>query len=230
MASVRFNVKTEAWKGLERQGKDFIDLTQKQLDRISKAALVKAEELIQDAEYDGDPDDATIYRDVYKDGRWVIVMKGPAALAIEFGASRKRDHWVFTANGRNIRINTQNGKKLSRNYQKVLRPAFYTKDGQRFRYQKGEAPRASVSGLGDKSFYQPPGKSEDKKHVNVYGREMTIAYYRPFKGESDKGYVKVYNARKDQPYYTEGNPPNRIMEKTFTYISDNIDRLAKGRK
>lgn len=244
MGSITINVKSNIGRELKEQGRKVVELTQRELDKISKDGLTYAVDLINNAQYDGDPGEATIYRDVSARNRWTITMKGLVAFVIEYGASRSRDHWVFTRQDRDIHLNA-GGKKLERRYQKSLRSRTYIDNwGIRRPYAPDERPLADVKGLGFESFYQPPpdGNPDPRvRTVTVDGRRLRVAYYRPLKrlslwgprGEDEKrgvGHVKLYAMRKDQPYYTEGNPPNHIIEKTVRYMADNVDKFAKRMK
>ena len=227
MARVRFNVKTEIAKVLEKEGKRVVEMTQKDLNKLSREALEFAEKERKKAKYDGDPDDAIVYRDVSPSGKqWTITLSGPAAMSIEYGASDRLDYWYFSARGRNITLRAGG------------RPATYR------RTLRSEGVR-DVNPISKAESIIPYGSdvSQRRRDIRSFKWWNDPKYRGKYLGvksqlDPDKK-IKVSQKRDGSPgavdeivrkegsFYTKGNPPNHIMDKTFKYLADGVDAMKK---
>lgn len=250
MARIRLNVKTEITKALEDQGKQIVNLVGKDLDKISKRALEVAEEELKKAEYDGDPNDAIIYRDVSERGKtWTITLSGPAAMAIEYGAGNKSDYWFFSGKGKKVQLTAGGAHARYRRYlredasfynvfnedkQRMVRRVLEKYDDPVWHYDAAGKRRLNpireIPNGGNKVVTARKGGSLQVPS-RVPGRDpVKFHQYVPtndYKGNPTRDGVGYQFAEKKNSYITMGNPPNNIMKKVFEQMVDEVEKLTK---
>ena len=211
--------------------------TQAQLADVARDGKTHAEELLKTAAYDGDPEtDASIILVPESGWKWELLMAGPAAAAIEYGAGKEgigpgktgKEVWYFTARGRNITLRA-GGRPAT--YKRILRSEGMTFTNKRTGaktfepYLEEDARRERkirrIVG-GDEAWEKGTVKTV-KSQVDP-NRKIRISDYKPA-GDSRGTAMEIVH--KEGSFRTTGNPPNSIMRRTFEHMVGEVDRIAK---
>lgn len=252
MPKIRLNVKSEIGMALEKEGKRIVDLTSRQLDKITLDGLEYAQKRLHDKRlsYDGDPDDAIIYRDVSPSGKvWTITMTGEAAFAIEYGAGNGGKYWFFSGKGKNVVTQAGGAHAKYRRYlredasfynvfnedkQRMVRRILEKYDDPVWHYdasgQRRLNPVRDIYGGGNKTVTAKKGGALQVPS-RVPGRDpVKFHQYVPktdYKGNPTRDGVGYQLVEKKNSYITMGNMPNYVLRDTFEHMVKEVEKLTK---
>ena len=220
---------------MEKETQRVLNITQKQLNEIAKAGQQKAEELLENAEYDGSLEDVQVLLiPELSDWKWTLAMTGPAAASIEYGSTSngKHDYWFFSSKGRNVTLKAGGAPAHYRRYIRSEVTKVDYGDGRIKLLDARSDPLSERSKrLIPEGFKTVKGEKSGNavkvsRFVPVSGAYVNVRMKDGSVTKRQGGYG-LEDVEKAGSYITKGNKPNNIMKKTFEYMAEEVDKIAK---
>lgn len=215
-------------------------LKQSELEGVTKSGFAHAQDLLDKAEYDGDIEQDYQLILIPDNGwKWEFLAYGPAVYPVEFGATKSNPkYWFFSGKGQKIALKAGGDRAY---YTRHLRKETKTVELGKYGFSGFHGNSASkisaqtkTVDISDDDWWDRPirkfkGGDTAKKYTNMLvpsqldpSKKFRIASYTPIGNGS--GMLEEIVKKKDS-YITKGNKPNNVMQKTFEYMADEVNKL-----
>ena len=226
------------------------------IEELMNQAVTEVSKQFKNAVYDGDTEDIEVYAEQLGPRTWRLVAEGEAVGFIEYGAGVGKDAgyinpttgkpwWVFTANGRSIKLNA-GGKELKKRY-------FWRTTRERDQRLVGDIPVMYLKRT--KHGFQAPTKEEAQnmgRYVERDGKGYFIAKGTPIidpktrklfyrggteipvetRGEGiERGHFFITEnvAPRSGAFISSGNPPNFIMRNASEKMTQELYKKFRAK-
>ncbi len=221
-------------------------LKQSELEGVTKSGFAHAQELLDKAEYDGDIEQDYQLILIPDNGwKWEFLAYGPAVYPVEFGATKSNPkYWFFSGKGQKIALKAGGDRAYYTRYlrDEVKKVTFnkYSHTGFHGNSASKIGSQTKTVDISDNDWWERPIRrlvgDEDKKFKKGSissqldpNKKIPLASFKKVDdwispSGKQQGFAKEIVTKKDS-YITKGNKPNNVMQKTFEYMADEVNKL-----
>ena len=218
------------------------------IEEMMDKTITEVNTQFQNAVYDGSTEDIEVYANKLGPRTWQLVAEGEAVGFIEYGAGVGRDAgyinpttgkpwWVFTAKGRNIKLNAGGKELKKRGYWRTTEEVYTYKyyanigiGGQRVSFDP-ESVDAKRRFNKEKMTYSLGAMIADPKTQRVFfrGKEVPVSKRRVPLGTRRNLHREEGKTPRSGAYITSGNPPNFIMRNASEKMTEELYKRFKAK-
>ena len=222
------------------------------IEEMMDEAIAEVNTQFQNAVYDGSTEDIEVYANKLGPRTWQLVAEGEAVGFIEYGTGVGRDAgyinpttgkpwWVFTAKGRNIKLNAGGKELKKRGYWRTTEDVYSKKyfanigiGGGRTRIDPNSAEAKRRMSKKDGKLYYTVGGSpvfnpQTKTLFFKGGRDVPVSVSKEYLGTKRVAPYLVEGGSRSGAYITSGNPPNYIMRNASEKMTEELYKRFKAK-